>query len=243
MRQNHLVNVDVWIDYVCPYSFLHTCTIEEVRHVYGSNLHVRWHPLEIRPEPAVQPMPDVAEVQRVWDEVLYPLAFERGVEISMPKRIARSHLAFETAHWATEHAIFECVHRSIFEGYFRRGEDIEDIEVLANIAQACDGHGADLRRALDVRAYRDTVARHIGFGRRIGASGVPFTLLSRPAATSELARAPVALRGVAPLSHFHMAVATLFPEGFDANEHEATIARSSSHPRRDFKLIHEVNAR
>ena len=218
MQANHQIYVDLWIDYVCPYSYLHAHTIERFCLVYGSNVVVRWHPFEVRPSLVSQAEIDNQARSRVWSDVIYPLAFERGVDISMPRRIASSRRAFETAHWASDGGVFDAVHRAIFDTYFRLGEDIGEIQTLVNIGQSVSHRGDALRQALESGAYSAVVSRHIDLGQRIGARGVPLTVLSRPADTSGQRHAPVLLRGVAPLSHFHMAVASLFPEGFEANE-------------------------
>lgn len=215
MQNIQTINVDVWTDYICPYCFVHTHTLEQFRLVYGNSVRIRWHPFEAHEEHT--PLPDSEPEKRLttWHDVIYPLAFERGVEIRMPPRTARSRYAFEAACWAMDNEAFDVMHRAIFDEYFRSSADIEDIEALVRVAASHAPHLSGLKQALAARKYRSTVEGRLKFAQRVGAHGLPLTVLSRSALPSGTPHAPIALRGAAPLNHFHLAVARLFPEGFD----------------------------
>ena len=225
----HRIRVDVWIDYVCPYSWIHVATLDAFRAVYGPRVEIRWHPLELRPEPVPLESAESAARHTTWKETIEPLAFERGAPIRMPRVSARSRLAFEAACWAADRGYFDDVHRALFAGYFMRGEDIGDIDTLVRVLSSHIDDADELRHALESGWYANRVERHKAMAARLGVDGVPFTVVSRvevPEERSAQAHArahvstalgnplhrPVALRGVAPLGHFHEAVGTLFPE-------------------------------
>ena len=222
MTQVHRIRVDIWIDYACPYSWLHTTTIDAFRAVYGAGVEVHWHPFEMRPEPEPLPSPDAPSRHEAWAQRLYPLALERGVSLRMPPLYVRSRLAFEVASWASDHGRFDAVHRALFEAYFGRGEDIGDIDTLVRIATSRDDEANELRHALEQGWYASRIERHKAMAARLGVDGIPFTVISRAeqrpvqyaGAPASQPIAPVVLRGVAPLSHFHEAVRVLFPDGY-----------------------------
>lgn len=240
----HRMRVDVWVDYVCPYSWIHVATLDAFQAVYGPRVDIRWHPLELRPEPV--PLESVNAPSRLsaWKEVIEPLAFERGAPIRMPTFSTRSRLAFEAACWAADRGCFDAVHRALFAGYFVLGEDIGDIDTLVRVVSEHIDDADELRHALDTGWYANRVERHKAMAGRLGVDGIPFTVLSRadvparPAAQAQQQERsfdatikPVVLRGVAPLGHFHEAVRALFPEGFAvraSSRVESTRARDTT---------------
>lgn len=222
MQRSHVLNIDVWIDYICPYCYLHREVLKQLIPIYGPNVHIRWHPLEVRPNSSA--LPDARSERRTqeWNSVIYRLALERGISIAMPSRIARSRFAFEAARWAATHGAFDSMHDALFDGYFLSDLDIGAVDALADIARAVAPQVSGLRTTLTFGMYAAEVEKHLTLARTIGASGTPFTLLSRPKRDTVrcVRHVPVALRGAAPLHHFHMAIARLFPEGFDVHSYD-----------------------
>ncbi|CAM2157729.1 DSBA oxidoreductase [Pararobbsia alpina] len=176
----HRIRIDVWVDYVCPYSWIHIATLDAFKAVYGAGVDIRWHPFEMRPEPFALVEPDSPARHETWAKRIYPLAFERGVSIRMPSFTTRSRLAFEVASWAADRGRFDEVHRALFSALFERGEDIGDVETLVRIATTQPDEADDLRHMLDIGWHAIRVERHKALAARLGVDGIPFTVLSRP---------------------------------------------------------------
>jgi predicted DsbA family dithiol-disulfide isomerase len=210
--------LDIWIDYICPFSYMQLPVIEQFQQVYGPAVAVRWHPFELRPEPMPLPPDDAPERIEAWARTVYPTAAERGVSLRMPPVMPRSRLAFETAHFAGAVGRFDEVHRALFDAFFQDGANLGEVDTLIRIAASCGVDAEGLREALELGRYTDIVLEHQALARQVGVEGLPYMMLSRPRGAEGPSQPPIVLRGVAPLQHFHAAVKRLFPEGYRASK-------------------------
>jgi predicted DsbA family dithiol-disulfide isomerase len=208
--------VDVWSDFVCPFCYLETPVIDQLRNAYGDAVEIRWHAFELRPEPTALLDPNSDAIADSWENSVQPLAAERGLTMRLPPVAPRSRKAFETAMFARESGRFEVVHRAIFKAYFEEGIDIGDTDALLDIAATCGIDPEMLEEALDEGTYTDLVIEDEEFATKLGVSGVPFAVLSREGAPGAEPPPPIALRGAAPIQHFEAAIERLFPDGFPA---------------------------
>jgi predicted DsbA family dithiol-disulfide isomerase len=206
--------VDVWSDFVCPFCYLETPVLDQLRNAYGDAVEIRWHAFELRPEPTPLLDANSDAIADSWEKSVLPLAAERGLTMRQPKVAPRSRKAFETALFARESGRYDVVHRALFKAYFEEGIDIGDADSLLDVAAACGLDPEMLEEALDDGTYTDLVIEDEEFASRLGVSGVPFAVLSREPAPGQEAPPPIALRGAAPIQHFESAIERLFPDGF-----------------------------
>ncbi|KMY85135.1 2-hydroxychromene-2-carboxylate isomerase/DsbA-like thioredoxin domain [Candidatus Paraburkholderia calva] len=195
---SHLLYVDVWSDLVCPFCYLETPVIDQLRNAYGDAVEIRWHAFELRPEPAPLLDPNSDAITDSWENSVQPLAAERGMTMRLPPVASRSQKAFETALFARETGRFDVVHRAIFKAYFEEGIDIGDTDALLDIAATCGIDPEMLEEALDEGTYTDLVIEDKEFATKLGVSGVPFAMLSRDAAPGAKQPPPIALRRADP---------------------------------------------
>jgi predicted DsbA family dithiol-disulfide isomerase len=205
--------VDVWSDYVCPFCYLQTPVLDQLRTAFGDAVEIRWHAFELRPEPSPTVDPESDALHDTWENSVYPLAAERGMTMRLPPVQPRSRKALETAMFARENERFEPVHRAIFKALFEDGIDIGDTDALIDIAATCGVDPELLEEALLEDAFTDLVMEDEEFARKIGVTGVPFAVLSREPAPGAEPPPAIALRGAAPIEHFEAAIQRLFPEG------------------------------
>jgi predicted DsbA family dithiol-disulfide isomerase len=217
MASTPTLYVDVWSDFTCPFCYLETPVLDQLRNAYGDAVEIRWHAFELRPEPAPLLDPNSDANVDSWEKSVQPLAAERGVTMRMPPVAPRSRKAFETALFARESGRFDFVHRAIFKAYFEEGIDIGDTDALLDIAAACGIDPELLEESLDDGTYTDLVIEDEEFAKKIGVAGVPFAVLSRDAVPGGEPPPPIALRGAAPIQHFEAAIERLFPDGFPAS--------------------------
>jgi predicted DsbA family dithiol-disulfide isomerase len=216
MASTPMLFIDVWSDFVCPFCYLETPVIDQLRNAYGDAVEIRWHAFELRPEPAPLADPNSEAIVSGWENSVLPLAAERGLTMRMPSVAPRSRKAFETAMYARESGRFDVVHRAIFKAYFEEGIDIGDADALIDIAAACGIDPELLEESLDDGTYTDLVVEDEEFATKLGVSGVPFAVLSRDPAPGQEPPPPIALRGAAPIQHYEAAIERLFPDGFPA---------------------------
>jgi predicted DsbA family dithiol-disulfide isomerase len=156
-----------------------------------SNVELIWRAFELRPEPVPLPDPKGDYLQNIWTNSVHPLAERLGVAMKMPPVKPRTRLTHEAAHWARAQGRFEDYHDEIFRGYFERGEDIGDMNVLIAIAVRLNLNSQSLRSALVNHEYAASVLADEGDAARLGLSGVPAFVANRKAA----------LTGVQPVEH------------------------------------------
>ena len=102
----------------------------------GKDVTVEWVPFELRPEPHPTLRPEGEYLQRAWEQRVYPLARQMGVEIRLPPVSPQphTHLAWEGFQFAREHGKGVEYNHRVLEAFFVGGQDIGRPEVLARLA-------------------------------------------------------------------------------------------------------------
>ena len=159
--------IDVWSDFVCPFCYLQTPVLDQLRNAYGDAVEIRWHAFELRPEPTPLPAVNSDALIDTWEKSVYPLAAERGVTVRLPLVNPRSRKAFETAIFARESNRYDLVHRAIFKAYFEDGIDIGDTDALLDIAATCGIDPELLEESLAEGEFTDLVIEDEDFAQRI----------------------------------------------------------------------------
>ncbi|OJU20544.1 MAG: hypothetical protein BGN89_07745 [Alphaproteobacteria bacterium 64-6] len=157
--------IKVYSDYKSPYAYLAKDLVYDLERDTG--IHVDWLPytLDI---PAylgsakLDAGGGVAEQSRnahQWRRVKYSYmdcrreANRRGLTIRGPQKIWDSSLANIGMLYAKERGVFRCYHDRVFERFWKRELDIENVSVLAALLAEC---GAD---ASDFAAYTEGEGR------------------------------------------------------------------------------------
>jgi predicted DsbA family dithiol-disulfide isomerase len=79
-----IVRLDVWSDYVCPFCYLEEPILGRIRDEFGNDVDVKWQAFELRPEPVPTLAPDGEYLHTVWNDSVYPMAAERGMNLKLP---------------------------------------------------------------------------------------------------------------------------------------------------------------
>ncbi|MFI8930505.1 DsbA family protein [Streptomyces sp. NPDC053474] len=157
------VTVDVWFDFICPYSLI-------TRHVLAKALHGRdavpaFHPFEVNPN-CVE---EAGEYPRgVWENSVRPLGAERGVHLAGPPGtpLRRARMALLGYQYAREHGAGARYTDLVFSAYFHHWQDISDPTVLADLAVEAGldraGFRAAIMSARYARAHQQSLAHARG---------------------------------------------------------------------------------
>lgn len=145
-------------------------------------IDLEWAPFELHPETPPEGRPSGAllggsDRAQAYFRQLRALAAESGLDMQVPPLIANSRLALEAAEFAREQGAFDCYHRALFAAYFRDGQDIGDVAVLADLAGGCGIDPEGLRSALVQGRYTAAVAEKMERAREMGVTGTPAFLL------------------------------------------------------------------
>ncbi|WP_176585089.1 DsbA family oxidoreductase [Priestia megaterium] len=129
-------HIEFYFDFVCPLCFLATKPLREV--MKEQKAEIEWKPFELCPEPAQQ-MEQIEDfLERPWNQSIAPLAQQLHLEINMPEcpPVPRTHLAHEGFHFAKKHGQESAYVDAVFKAYWEDEKDINQIEVLAEIADS-----------------------------------------------------------------------------------------------------------
>ncbi len=177
------VTIEIFSDYVCPFCWLAKPAASELADS-DPNVEIIWRAYELRPNPVPTLLPAGEYLRRVWNGSVYPMAESMNISIKLPPVQPRSRIAHEAAHWARTLEKFEAMNAAIFRGFFERGENIGEIEVLVSLASALNLESNSLRSALESREFEKSVIADEREAETLGLSGVPAFIANRKFALS-----------------------------------------------------------
>src|SRR3569623_1835394 len=143
MTAQSQIRLDVWSDYVCPFCYLELPMIERLQAELGDALSVGWRAFELRPEPVPTLDPGGEYLRSAWARVVYPMAAQRGMALTLPPLQPRSRTALEAA--ALQEALEEGRHR---EAVLEDKHLAQELHITAVPAMLLRRAGADWRSAL-----------------------------------------------------------------------------------------------
>lgn len=200
------IRIDVWSDYVCPFCYLEVSVLDRLQEAFGPALQIHWRAFELRPEPVPTLDPAGDYLKTTWARSVYPMAERRGLILHLPPVQPRSRKAFEAAAHARDEGKFDPMHRAIFRAFFEEGRNIEQMEILLEIAASVGIKEEPLRRALKTSRYTKPVLEDKRLAQALGISSVPTMLLRRRDAALFDA---TAVRGALSYEQVHAVVKSL----------------------------------
>ncbi|MFD8686685.1 DsbA family protein [Streptomyces sp. NPDC059651] len=151
------LTIDVWFDYICPFSVMARKIITET--VGNGDVHVRWRPFELHPEgiPATgkKDYPD-----GVWENSVLPMGERFGIAFRTdpPSPLPHTGRALRGFDFAQRHGAGLAYNDRLFEAHLGEHRDIGDPAVLAalvdEIGLDADAFDAQLASAADLDRYR-----------------------------------------------------------------------------------------
>ena len=124
-------------------------------------------------------------IQEHWRNRVLPMAAERGLVMTLPPAQTRTRRAHEAAAFARAHGAFAAVDRALFRAFFEHGLDLNDVNVLAGVAQDAGLDPDALRRALDTREFASEVDEDLALSARLGVTSVPTILVADESGRAE----------------------------------------------------------
>ena len=166
------VSLEVFSDYVCPFCRLAEPALADLL-AGDPDIDVRWRSFELRPNTVPPLDPNAEYLHRVWESSVLPLAARLGVSMTLPPVQPRTRRTHEAAHWSRSIGRFDEYHSALLKAFFERGENIGEIDVLVELADALGMPGADLRQALVSRAFEQHVIDDEDLAREMDVGSVP----------------------------------------------------------------------
>lgn len=181
-----MLPVTVFSDFTCAYCYATEAALWRRAERGDVELHFRAYELY----PALLPAePAVA------DPAASALAAELGLELSPPDFRPRTAKAHEAARFAAERGVERAMRGAIYSAFWTAQKDIGRIDVLVPLIEPLGVDPEELRIALDIDRYRETVEHDREVATRLRIQAVPTLFLGTgPGATILVgAQTPAAL--------------------------------------------------
>jgi len=179
--------ITMYSDYVCPFCYLGRQSLEEYRASRETDLAVDWHPFDLRsqkrgPDGEIDHSVDDGKDDDYFEQVRENVArLKEQYDATdmldlddLPDEVDSLDAQIASLYVKAEHpdrwADFD---EAIFEALWIEGRDIGDADVLADLAEAVDLDGAEIRRALDDEDLRERIHEQFGEAHQRGVTGVP----------------------------------------------------------------------
>lgn len=180
-----MVQLDIISDPICPWCYIGKTLLNQALNERPDHPFVQvWHPFQLNPD-----MPPEGMDRRAYLEAkfggkegavrAYAPVMERaeaaGLEINFEaiKRTPNTLNAHRLIHWAGIEGHQTPVVMQLFKAYFEEGQDIGDIDVLADIADSVGMDAAVVRKLLQSDADMDEIRKRDAQFREMGITGVP----------------------------------------------------------------------
>ena len=219
------ITVDVWSDVMCPFCWMGDKHLElalgDFEH--RDDVKITYHSYQLMPDyPEGQPLPAseaVAKQKGVPVEQFEQMnagVAARGAEVGLEYNFdtaltVNSRRAHRLSHFAEKAGVQHGVIQNLFKAYFTDGKNVEDSEVLADLAVDAGLDRAEALANLDNEELDQEVQADINRAQQIGVQGVPFFVFNNKYAVS----------GAQPKEVFTQALETVWNE----NEQEGNVAQ------------------
>lgn len=172
------IRVDVWSDFVCPWCFLASTSLEKLKESHG--VEVVWRSYELRPKGA-PPMPPEYQAHILATRPRFEaMAWEvYGVEIHGGPLGVDSRLALIGHKYAEGQGVGDRYHDAMFRAYWQQAQSIDELPVLREVAVSVGLDGDTFLEALQEPIFEQQVLADIYQAQRLGLSGVPAMIFDR----------------------------------------------------------------
>ncbi len=151
-----MVELQIWGDFECPFSYLQTIVLMKLKEKYQENLLICWKSVEMNTrEHFTAPSEEYLKNLEIASEEL--IAKENHLNFLKPKTLPNIRLAQESIYYAdTENLSLEMAN-AIFNAFFNHRIDISDQEEIIRIGQSIGLNSKVLNEVLDDAIYTKKV--------------------------------------------------------------------------------------
>ncbi|MEU6248191.1 DsbA family oxidoreductase [Glycomyces sp. NPDC047010] len=185
------LTIDVWADVLCPWCYLgeHRLQAAVAASPHAAAIDVRVHTFELAPDAAAEVVPTLdylaakygvsAAQARAMEQRMADQAASEGLPYEVDRPARNSGDLLRLVHLAAEHGraweFLRAAQTEVFTGNFAAFETA----TLVGIGGRLGIPEAEVRDVLDSDRYADTVRADHAEAVRLGARGVPFTVLGQ----------------------------------------------------------------
>lgn len=177
----------VFSDYVCPFCYLGRESLEAYQETRDSELQIKWKPFDLRGQKRQADGSIDFSVDDGKDEEYYADVRENVTRLqeeydademldldAVPDEIDSVNAQLTSLYVQSEYPDrWDAFDGAIFDALWVDGKNIESVDILTEIAEACDIDAQEIRSVLDDSAYRDQLHDEFEHARQLGITGVP----------------------------------------------------------------------
>ncbi|PCR91944.1 DsbA family oxidoreductase [Natrinema ejinorense] len=178
----------IYADYVCPFCYLGTRSLEQYRDGRDEPLTVEWHPFDLRrgkrnPDGSIDHDVDDGKDEGYYEQAkqnVRRLQEEYDVEMTLDIATDIDSFDAQVASWYVNGAYpdrWEAFDEAIYTALWQEGRDIGDVEVLADLADDVDLPADEIREAIADESLQAELEERFAQAQQTGITGVP-TFLS-----------------------------------------------------------------
>ena len=191
-----MIKIEVWSDVSCPFCWLGKTRLDQAIASTGVRAEVVMRSFQLNPE--LKTDPSVSLYDYLHHAKGYPLdqvrqinirlsdsGREAGLEFNFEKVVvANTWRAQALIKYANSAGVGTEVTASLFRAYFSHGKNVDDLEVLKNIAEHHGLDGVDFLKALDELRFNADIMTDLSEAASLKVRGVPFFVFNRKFAVS-----------------------------------------------------------
>jgi len=187
------IRIDIVSDVVCPWCIIGFKQLQKALAQLGDEIEIdlHWHPFELNPqmppegqdvrEHVAQKYGTTAAQSSVARARLIQIAESLGVEFRYEEgmRIYNTFRAHQLLHWAGEQGKQTELELALFESYFSREENVDDLDVLVAAAGRAGLDEEQARAVVTDGRYAETMREEQRFWLSKGIHAVPSFILDQ----------------------------------------------------------------
>ena len=143
-----MIQIQVWADFECPYSYFQTIALEKLQARYQERLEIVWRAFELTPVEG-NILPTQSYIDNLEASKSEPIVVQENLELLTPKTLSYTWLAQESVYFANSQGLSLKLARALFDAFFLRGLDISNEEVVMQIASQIGIDAQRLKNALE----------------------------------------------------------------------------------------------
>jgi predicted DsbA family dithiol-disulfide isomerase len=151
-----MIQIQVWADFECPYSYFQTIVLEKIQAQYRDRVEIVWRAFELTPVDG-NILPSKSYINTFDEAKLEQIVAEERLQLLTPKFLTYTWLAQESVYFANSQGLSLQLARALFDAFFLQGLDISNEEIVMQIATQSGIDSQLLRQALE----SDELTKHV----------------------------------------------------------------------------------
>lgn len=187
------MKIEIWSDVMCPFCYIGKRHLEKAltELPFGNEMVVVWKSYQLNPDYKNTTNEDfytylsrskgmnLEDTKQLTQQVV-SMASNAGLDIDFESNIpANSFNAHRLTHFAATKDMQHAAEEAIFKAHFTDGKNVDDLDVLLNIAADLGLALEETKAMLESDAFEADVRKDIYESQQIGVKGVPFFLIDQ----------------------------------------------------------------